>query len=139
MSAAIIAVIGSLVGVALGFYSQYWQAARARRWQLDDLRKEAYAEFLSAISAGFSQAYYGEGKSEDARILKATAVIELLANPDIAKPARALQKQVDCTHRKLRKEGLEAAERDMEDTEQNRQALIEKFKNDLHMTALKPA
>jgi hypothetical protein len=109
--------------IALGFFVQYLLASRARRWQLDDLKREAYAEFLRSISASFSQAYYGEGKSEDASLLKATAVIERLAEPDISKLARALQQQVDCTHRKLRSEGPDAAEDDMQDT-----ALIEKFK-----------
>jgi hypothetical protein len=107
-------------------------ADRARRWQLYDLKREAYAEILRSISASFFQAYYGEGKSEDASLLKATAVIERLAEPDIFKLARALQQQVDCTHRKLRSEGPDAAEDDMQDT-----ALIEKFKEDLQIAARK--
>ena len=57
MSTAIIAVAGSLLGVVLGFIAQYLQAGKARRWQLEDLKREAYAELLRSISASFAQAY----------------------------------------------------------------------------------
>ena len=133
MSAAIIAVVGSLLGVALGFLVQYLQADRARRWQLEDLKREAYAELLRSISASFAQAYYGEGTSEDSNILKATAVIELLAEANIFTPARALQQQVDRTHRKLRIEGPDAAQDDIDTTDLMRKALITKFKEDLRV------
>jgi hypothetical protein len=72
--------------------------------------------------------------AEDSRILTATAVIELLAESNISEPARELQQQVDCAHRKLRKEGPDAAEDDIEKTEQSRQALVEKFKEDIRAT-----
>ena len=133
MSTAIIAVVGSLLGVVLGFVVQYLQAERARRWQLEDLKREAYAELLRSISASFAQAYYGEGTSEDSSILKATAVIELLAETNISKPASDLQKQVDRTHRILRSEGPDAAQDEIDKTDQKRIALIAKFKEDLHI------
>lgn len=133
MSTEIIAVVGSLLGVALGFIVQYLQAGRARRWQLDDLKREAYAELLRSISASFAQAYYGEGASEDSSILKATAVIELLAETNISDPVCHLQKKVDRTHRILRSEGPDAAQDDIEETDQMRRALIAKFKEDLRV------
>lgn len=131
MSTAIIAVVGSLLGVVLGFIVQYFQTERARRWQLEDLKREAYAELLRAISASFAQAYYGEGTSEDSSILKATAVIELLAEANISAPARDLREQVDRTHRMLRSEGPDAAQDDIEKTDRMRMALIAKLKEDL--------
>jgi hypothetical protein len=121
-----------LLGVVLGFITQYWQAGRARRWELEDLKREAYAELLRSISASFAQAYYGEGKSEDSNILKATAVIELLAEKNIYEPARDLQEQVDRTHRLLRSDGPVAAQDEIDKTDQQRLALIAKFKEDLH-------
>jgi hypothetical protein len=86
------------------------QAGRARRWELEDLKREAYAELLRSISASFAQAYYGEGTSEDSNILKATAVIELLAEKNISEPARDLQVKVDSTHRLLRSDRPDAAQ-----------------------------
>jgi hypothetical protein len=133
VSTAIIAVAGSLLGVVLGFIAQYLQAGKARRWQLEDLKREAYAELLRSISASFAQAYYGEGKSEDSNILKATAMIQLLAEKNISESARDLQVHVDRTHRLLRSDGPDAAQDEIDETDQERIALIVKFKEDLHI------
>jgi hypothetical protein len=139
LSTAIIAITGSLLGVVLGFIGQSWQAGRARRWELEDLKREAYAELLRSISASFSQAYYREGKSEDSNILKATAVIELLAEKNISEPARDLQVRVDCTHRLLRSDGPVAAQDKIDETDKKRIELIAKFKEDLRArTTRKP-
>lgn len=127
MASAIIAVAGSLLGVALGFVLQYWQ----RKWQLADLRRKTYSELLRSISASYYQACSGEGNSEDANILKATAVIELLAEPEIAESARLLQGQVFKTHETIRSEGQEAATHGIEETNRARLALIQLFKPDL--------
>jgi hypothetical protein len=127
MASAIVAVVGSLLGVALGFVLQYWQ----HRWHLADLKREAYKELLRAISASYHQACSGGDKSEDANILKARAVIELLAEPDIAEATRQLEQQVYKTHEKIRGEGSEAAAEEVDKTDHDRKELIKKFQPDL--------
>src|SRR5579863_3892248 len=127
MASAIVAVAGSLLGVALGFVLQYWQ----HRWHLADLKREAYKELLRAISASYHQACSGGDKSEDANILKARAVIELLAEPDIGEATRQLEQQVYKTHEKIRGESREAAAEEVDKTDHDRKELIKKFQPDL--------
>lgn len=68
MTTAIIAVVGSLVGVALGsalsFLAQYSLANRTRKWKLEDTKRQSYAEFLTSISASYAKAKAGEGDPE---------------------------------------------------------------------------
>jgi len=136
MNTATIAVIGSLLGVVLGFTPQILQ----HKWQLRDLRREAYAELLRSISASYSQAQSGGGSSEDANILKATTVIELLAEPRIASAARHLQKQVDYAHRLLRGQGDKAAaKREAEKADDERLELIKLFQKDLGVRRPRPS
>ena len=127
MTTAIIAVIGSLLGVVIGFIPQLMQ----HKWQLRDLRREAYAELLRSISASFAQAHSGGGTSEDANILKATTVIELLAEPRIGKATRQLQEQVDRAHKVLRSQGDKAATKEVELANDERLELIDLFQKDL--------
>jgi 3-deoxy-D-manno-octulosonate 8-phosphate phosphatase KdsC-like HAD superfamily phosphatase len=127
MTTAIIAVIGGLLGVLIGFIPQFMQ----RKWQLRDLKREAYAELLRSISASYAQAHSGGGNFEDANILKATAVIELLAEPRVARAARRLQVQVDRAHQILRKQGGEAAKEEVEKANDERLELINLFQQEL--------
>jgi len=106
VTTALIAVAGSLLGVVLGFFAQYLQADLAHRRHLDDLKREAYAELLRAVSASYAQASSGGGTSEDAALLKATTVIELLADPEIGSAARNLENLVSTAHMLLRQWGL---------------------------------
>lgn len=131
MASAIIAVVGSLVGVLLGFLVQGWHANRAHKWHLDDWKKDAYVELLRSISASYAQAYSREGTSEDANILRATAVIELLAGTTIADKARQLQGQVDRAHRILREEGYKTAKDEIDKANHDRLELIELLQPDL--------
>lgn len=127
MTTAIIALIGTLLGVVIGFIPQFMQ----RKWQLRDLKREAYAELLRSISASYAQASSGGGNSEDANILKATAVIELLAEPSVAEKARELQEQVDRAHKILRSQGREAASKEVKRSNDKRPELIVLFQKDL--------
>src|SRR6266581_8024640 len=124
---ATIALVGSLAGVVLGsvlsFLVQYLLANRTRKWELEDteresyaifLRKledtkrESYAEFLTSISTSYAKAEAGKGDPEDADLLRATAIIELIAGSKIAKQTRLLQKQVTAVHKEIRKGGSAA-------------------------------
>jgi hypothetical protein len=131
MLSALIAVAGSLLGVVLGFFAQHLQADLAHRRHLDDLKREAYAELLRAVSASYAQASSGGGTSEDAALLKATAVIQLLAAPEIGSAARNLEKQVSMAHELLRQSGYEAARAKIDAADQSRLELIRLFKADL--------
>jgi hypothetical protein len=128
---ALIAVAGSLLGVALGFFAQHLQADLAHRRHLDDLKREAYAELLRAVSASYAQASSGGGTSEDAALLKATAVIQLLAGSEIGSAARNLERQVGAAHALLRQSGYEAARAKIDAADQSRLELIRLFKADL--------
>jgi len=109
MLSTLVAVAGSLLGVVLGFFAQHLQADLAHRRHLDDLKREAYGELLRAVSASYAQASSGGGTSEDAAILKAAAVIELLSGPEVGSAARHLVNQVSTAHELLRQSGYEAA------------------------------
>lgn len=131
MLSTLIAVAGSLLGVVLGFFAQHLQANLAHRRHLDDLKREAYAELLRAVSASYAQASSGGGTSEDAAVLKARAVIELLSGPEIGGAARSLADQVSMAHELLRQSGYEAARAEIDAADQSRLELIRLFKADL--------
>lgn len=133
MLTALIAVAGSLLGVVLGFLAQYVQADLAHRRHLDDLKREAYAELLRAVSASYAQASSGGGTSEDAALLKARAVIELLADSEIGSAARNLEHLVGKAHELLRATGYEAARADIDAADKARLELIRLFKADLEI------
>jgi hypothetical protein len=131
MLSTLVAVAGSLLGVVLGFFAQHLQADLAHRRHLDDLKREAYGELLRAVSASYAQASSGGGTSEDAAILKAAAVIELLSGPEVGSAARHLVNQVSTAHELLRQSGYEAALTEVGAADQTRLGLIRLFKADL--------
>lgn len=135
MATAIIAVVGSLLGVvlgsALGFLAQKSLANRIHKWELDDTKRESYADFLRSISASYAKAKAGEGDPEEADLLRATAVIELIAERNIAEQARALQKQVTGVHARLRRKVSGVEETEVPGADQARRDLIRVFKADL--------
>jgi hypothetical protein len=114
-----------------GFLVQYLQASLAHKWHLEDLKREAYAELLRSISVSYAQAFAGEGTSEDASILRAVTVIELLAKTNIADSARQLAIQVSRAHEVLRSEGYEAARDEIGQADHGRLELIRLFQPDL--------
>lgn len=73
----------------------------------------------------------GGGASEGAAPLKATAVIQLLADSEIGSAARNLEKQVSMAHELLRQSGYEAARAKIDAADQSRLELIRRFKDDL--------
>jgi hypothetical protein len=88
------------------------QARRAHGWHLEDLKRDAYAKLLRSVSSSYAQAYADEEDSEDASILRAVTLIELLADANIADAARQLQIQVNRAHGILRSQGYKAARGD---------------------------
>jgi hypothetical protein len=128
---ALIAVAGSLLGVVLGFFAQHLQEDLAHRRHLDDLKREAYAELLRAVSASYAQAASGGGTAEDAALLKATTVVELLADSAVGSAARSLEQLVSTAHALLRRSGYEAARAEVENADRARLDLIRIFKADL--------
>lgn len=155
MGAAIVGVVGSLLGVLLGFIGQSLRARQERKLAMDTAKREIYAEFLRSISASYAQAK-SEAKSvrtipqeakpsqsdtqeakpsqskvpEDANLLAATAAIELVADQTISKPARELSDRVICVHNKLRRD-LSADEKDVPKVNEQREDLIKLFQKDL--------
>jgi hypothetical protein len=134
MTTAIIAVVGSLVGVVLGstlsFLTQYALANRTRKWQLEDTKRKSYAEFLMSISASYARAKAHEGDPEEADLLRATSAIELIADEEISNRARSLQIGVTEVHGRIRK-GDSAAEKELPALDHARGELIRLFKFDL--------
>lgn len=134
MTAAIIAVLGSLVGVALGstlgYLAQYALANRTHKWQLEGTKRQSYAEFLMSISASYAKAKAREGDPEEADLLRATSVIELIADDKISEQARSLQVRVRDVHGGIR-QGKSAAENEVADVDYARRELIKLFKADL--------
>ena len=133
MTTAIIAVVGSLVGVALGatlgFLAQYSLAKKTREWQLADTKRQSYAAFLTSISASFAKATAGQGDPEEADLLRATSVIELIADEKISDRARSLQTKVRDAHGRIRQGS--SAEQEVPDVDHGRRELIKLFKADL--------
>lgn len=134
MAPAIIAVIGSLLGVALGYLIQYLQAERVHTWQVKDslseIKRQTYAEFLRSISASYAQSRTSQGNSEDANILKATAQIELLAGQKISKAARLLSTRVIQVHARLR-ENPQIGQKEVPEVDSARLELVSLFQADL--------
>jgi hypothetical protein len=141
MNTAIIAVAGSLVGVALGsalsFLAQYALANRTHKWQLEDTKRQSSVEFLTSISVSYANAKAHKGDPEEADLLRATSVIQLVADEEIYKQARLIQVKVTDVHGGIRqaktKEEKEAAEKPVSDVDNARGKLIELFKADLHI------
>jgi hypothetical protein len=155
MTAIIAGALTGLLGVLIGFVLQYWQ----QKWHRQDFKREAYAEFLRSISASFARAGSRKGTSEhtnkdasqhadkdaledadknalvDPDLLKATTVVELVANKKVAGAARKLQKQVSDTHEIIRSKGYKGAKTEIDAAEANRQKIIPLFQKDL---GLKP-
>jgi hypothetical protein len=135
MATAIVAVMGSLLGVVLGsalsFVAQNSLANRTRKWALEDTKRESYADFLRSISASYARAKAGKGDPEEADLLRATAVIELIAERKIAEQARGLQEQVTDVHTRLRQEDSGIQEIEVLEADQARRDLIGLFKADL--------
>jgi hypothetical protein len=152
MGTAIVGVVGSLLGVVLGFLGQSLRARQERKLAIVNAKREVYAEFLRSISASYAEAksdaeltsqrrsllrptnqrqasHYNDGP-EDAKLLAATASIELLANLAIHKKARELSNQVREAHKKIRANDPNA-EKDVSRVDQERYKLIEDFKRDL--------
>jgi hypothetical protein len=135
MATAIIAIVGSLLGVVLGsalsFVAQNSLAKRTRKWELEDTKRESYADFLRSISASYAKAKAGGGDPEESDLLRATAVIELIAEREIAEHARLLQKKVTDVHARLRQQNPVAEETGVREADQARRDLIRLFKADL--------
>ncbi|GHG21489.1 MULTISPECIES: hypothetical protein [Amycolatopsis] len=135
MGTAIVGVAGALLGVLVGGLLQLLQAARTRRWQREDalgkLKQAVYAEYLRAISASYGQAMAGDrSRTEDARLHAATAEIDVLADREVAGPARDLAGAVIEVHTKIAAAGgVEQAV--VEAVDRQRLAVIELFKADL--------
>jgi hypothetical protein len=135
MATGIIAIVGSLLGVILGsvlsFLAQNALAKRTRKWELENTKRESYADFLRSISASYAKAKAGKGDPEEADLLRATAVIELIAEGKIAEHARLLQRKVTDVHARLRQQDSIAEETEVREADQARRDLIRLFKADL--------
>ena len=89
MSAAVVGIIGSLLGVALGLGYQYLQHRMQRQELLDDAKRKAYTDYLRAVDASYTQAdEHQTERSEDRKIREAAAEIELLAKQAIRQEVR---------------------------------------------------
>jgi hypothetical protein len=147
MGTAIVGVVGSLLGVLLGFLGQSFRARQEHKWAIETAKREVYSEFLRSISASYAQAK-SEAKSrqidtaeavatqsrvpEDADLLAATAAIELLANQTISRAARKLSNRVIETHVKLRRD-LSIDRSEVPGINKEREKLIELFQKDLRI------
>jgi hypothetical protein len=138
MSATTTAVIG-LVGVALGaalsFLAQYALANRTHKWELEDTKRKSYAEFLTSISASYAKAAAHEGDPQEADLLRATSIVELIADEKVSEQARSLQKKVTEVHGEIRQAKTRAkrsaAEKKVPGVDDERRKLIKLFKTDL--------
>jgi hypothetical protein len=143
MSATIVGVIGTLLGVVIGAAAQQLQAMRNRAWQHADLlktvKRSIYAEYLRSISASYAQALSGHrSRSEDASLLAATAEIEVLSGADVAVPVRDLTTTVISVHSGIAA-GTGVPEAVVADVDRRRYDVIDLFKADLGLKPLRPA
>jgi hypothetical protein len=124
-------LLGVVLGSALSFLAQNSLANRMHKWELEDTKRESYADFLRSISASYAKAKVGKGDPEEADLLRATAVIELIAERKIAEQARLLQKQVTDVHARLRQKDSGVEETEVPKADQARRDLIRLIKADL--------
>jgi hypothetical protein len=123
--------LGVVLGSALSFLAQNSLANRMHKWELEDTKRESYADFLRSISASYAKAKVGKGDPEEADLLRATAVIELIAERKIAEQARLLQKQVTDVHARLRQKDSGVEETEVPQAEQARRVLLRLLQADL--------
>jgi hypothetical protein len=117
MDAAVIGVVGSLLGVAIGVMAQQLQAKRNRQWQQDDsvrshrweqedllknTKRLVFTQYLRSIDASYAQADAGvRTRTEDEQISTAVAEIELLSGPELSERVRSHSKRVLSLHDRL--------------------------------------
>jgi hypothetical protein len=139
MSAAVVGVVGTLLGVVIGAAAQQLQASRSRKWQQADLlrttKRGVYAEFLRSISASYAQALSGHrSRTEDASLLAAAAEIEVLSGREVSRPARDLANAVIDVHSKIAS-GAGVPEAVIDDVDRRRYEVIDVFRADLALHA----
>lgn len=139
MDAAVVGVVGTLLGVLLGAAAQQVQASRSRHWQQADLlrtvKRGVYAEYVRSISGSYARALSGQrSRTEDASLLAATAEIEILSGREVWVPARELTDTVIGVHTKIAAGGG-VPESEVADADRRRLQFIELFKADLGLTA----
>lgn len=163
MGTAVVGVVGSLLGVLLGYLGQSLRAKQEHRWAIETAKRDAYSEFLRSISASYAQAK-SEAKSrqrgmpeatlpqshtvvggtpqnhvpEDANLLAATAAIELLADKTISKTSRKLSDRVIEVHAKLRRD-LSVDKTEVPSVNDEREKLIAAFQEDLGISLRRSA
>ncbi|MBT2510140.1 hypothetical protein J7I98_30640 [Streptomyces sp. ISL-98] len=135
MWSVVVGVIGALLGVFIGDALQGKQASRNREWQREDshndVKRNAYSEYLRSISASYGQAESRQrNRSEDGRLHAATAEIEVLAGRDVSVPARDLVKRVIKAHSMIA-EGASDEEAGVPEVDRGRYEVIDLFKADL--------
>jgi hypothetical protein len=132
MSAAVVGIIGSLLGVALGFGGQYLQERMHRQELLKDTKRKAYTEYLRAVDASYTQAmHHHKDRSEDESITKAVAEIELLSAQELSSEVRKHSDQVISVHTKLANDEISPKGPEVTKADKCRKELIKKFKRDL--------
>ena len=134
---AVIGLVGVALGSAVSFLAQYALANRTHKWQLEDTKRQSYVEFLTSISVSYAKAKAHKGDPEEADLLRATSVIQLIADERIYKQARLVQIKVTEVHGGIRqaktKEEEKAAEKPVSGVDDERRKLIKLFKDDLHI------
>jgi hypothetical protein len=90
MDAAIVGVVGSLTGVALGAATQHYLASISRRWAVDDSerqrRRDAYARLLSSVD----ELHYKLVNLAPMTVAPAPKEVQEAARNEIAETHRAL-------------------------------------------------
>jgi hypothetical protein len=152
MDAAVVGVVGSLLGVVIGVFAQQLQAKRNRQWQqadsvrshrweqedlLKNIKRVVYTEYLRSVDASYAQADAAvRSRSEDEKISTAVAEIELLSNAEISERVRSHSKNVLSVHDKLAHATDKAViYEDVLAADKERMNLIALFKNDLGINA----
>ena len=135
MNSTALSVIGTLLGVIVGAALQHFQARRDRRWREEEsfrnAKRAAYVQYLRSISASYAQARSGQRtRTEDGKLYAATAEIEILSDNEISGPAWALADKVIEVHSRIAN-GPGVEESVINEVDQNRYALIDRFKADI--------
>ena len=86
---------------------------------------------MTSISASFAEARAGQGDPEEADLLRATSVIELVADGKISEQARLLQIKVTDVHGIIRQGDSAVEQEEVPDVDHARRELIKLFKADL--------